>query len=113
MAEAEAAEVEAAEEAETEARRNVLERVLKSMPRLQLLLGDTLPSSTDPDPNPNLDPKQAWLLFNTFVSLPTGVCDRGYRLDAPASTSHRTMNQTDSSYHPSPPPSSVTFVRNL
>ena len=25
-----------------------------------------------------LDPKQAWLLFNTFVSLPTGVYDREY-----------------------------------
>ena len=45
------AEAEAAEEAETEARPNVLERVLKSVPRLQLLLGDTLPSSTDPGPN--------------------------------------------------------------
>ena len=51
MAEAEAAEVEAAEEAETEARRNVLERVLKSVPRLQLLLGDKLLSSSDPGPH--------------------------------------------------------------
>lgn len=46
-----AVEVEATEEAETEARRHVLERVLKSVPRLQLLLGDKLPSSSDPDPN--------------------------------------------------------------